>query len=145
MAQILLNETTPNGGDLDANLTELYSKTAWSTTGIGYATGAGGTVTQTSSKSSNVTLNKMCGQIVMNSASLASGATVAFGFLNSSIAATDVVVVSIGSGVASSASYRVQVGSTGAAQCGISLTNISGGALAEAVVINFLVIKSVTS
>ena len=41
MAQILLNETTPNGGDLDANLNELYSKSAWSTTGIGYATGAG--------------------------------------------------------------------------------------------------------
>lgn len=32
MAQVLLNETTPNGGDLDANIFELYSKQAWATT-----------------------------------------------------------------------------------------------------------------
>ena len=89
-------------------------------------------------------MEAICSPTFLN-ASLAAGATVAFGFLNSTISATDVVVVSVGSGVASSGSYRVQVGSTGAGSCGISLTNISGGALAEAVGINFVVIKGSAS
>ena len=45
MAQVTFAaDTTPSLVDLDANFTELYNKTAWSTTGIGYATGAGGAV-----------------------------------------------------------------------------------------------------
>ena len=72
MAQILFNpDTTPQNADLDANFTELYGKTAWATTGIGYATGAGGTVTQATSKSTAVILNKLTGAITMNAASQA--------------------------------------------------------------------------
>ena len=51
--------------------------------GIGYGLGAGGTVTQATSKSTAVTLNKPCGQITMNAASLAPGAAVQFNVLNS--------------------------------------------------------------
>lgn len=143
MAQILLNETTPNGGDLDANLNELYSKSAWSTTGIGYATGAGGAVTQATSKVTNITLNKVCGQITMNAASLASGAQAAFGLFNSLIASTDVVVVSLASGYSASTNYSVRVGSTGSGNCTIVVKNESGGALAEAIILNFAVVKAV--
>jgi hypothetical protein len=42
-----------------------------STGGIGYATGAGGPVTQLTSKSTGVTLGKVAGQITMNGAALA--------------------------------------------------------------------------
>ena len=44
--------------------------------GLGYGTGSGGTVTQATSKSTTVVLNKPTGQITMNGAALASGAVV---------------------------------------------------------------------
>jgi len=119
-------------------------KSSGATSGIGYATGAGGTVTQATNKSTGVTLNKVCGQITMNNAALAAGAEVAFTLTNSAIAATDVVAVSIASGGAS-ASYGVAVTATAAGSCEITLANWSAGSLSEAVVLNFVVIKGVSA
>ena len=53
---------------------------------LGYGTDAGGTVTQATSKSTAVTLNKPCGQITMNNAALAANTSVAFLFNNSLLA-----------------------------------------------------------
>ncbi|NBS24587.1 MAG: hypothetical protein EBS78_11605 [Altererythrobacter sp.] len=47
--------------------------------GIGYGTGAGGTVTQATSKSTGVTLDKVCGEITMNNATLNRETAVAAG------------------------------------------------------------------
>lgn len=146
MAQVLFaTDTTCANADLDANFTELYNKSAYSSTGIGYATGAGGSVTQLTSKSTGVTLNKMCGKIVMHNASLAASTTVVFVLTNSMLAATDVLSVSISGAIGNMATYNLwaYVGSAGSAQ--IALRNISGGALGEVVEINFAVIKVVTS
>jgi len=112
--------------------------------GSGYATGAGGAVTQATSKSTGVTLNKVCGQITTNNASLAAGAEVSFTVTNSAIAATDVVVVSIASGGTASA-YAAVVTAVAAGSFVITLTNLSGGALGEALVINFAVVKAVAA
>lgn len=114
------------------------------TAGIGYATGAGGAVTQATSKSTGVTLNKTCGQITMNAAALASGASASFTLTNSAIAATDVVMPSIASG-ATAGAYRIFCDATAAGSCQISLTNGSGGSLSEAIVINFVVLKGVNA
>jgi hypothetical protein len=114
------------------------------TGGIGYGTGAGGTVTQASSKSTGVTLDKVSGQITMNNASLAAAAEVSFTFTNSTIAATDVVVTAISSG-ATAGAYNTHVDAIAAGSCRISITNFSAGPLAEAIVLNFVVIKGVTS
>jgi hypothetical protein len=111
---------------------------------VGYGTGAGGTVTQATSKSTGVTLNKRCGQITMNNASLAAAAEVSFTFTNSTIAATDVVVTAISSG-ATAGAYNTHVDAIAAGSCRISITNFSAGPLSEAIVINFAVIKGVTS
>jgi hypothetical protein len=111
---------------------------------FGFETGAGGAVTQATSKSTGVTLNKLCGRITLNAASLAAGAAVAFTLTNSEIAADDIVLVTIKSG-ATAAGYDVQVEATAAGSCSISIRNRSGGALAEAVVLNFTVIKSVAA
>jgi hypothetical protein len=111
---------------------------------VGYATGTGGTVTQASSKSTGVTLNKRCGQITMNNASLAAAAEVSFTLTNSFIAATDVVVASIASG-ATAGAYNLQVDASASGSCRISLGNKSSGSLSEAVVINFAVISAVNS
>lgn len=115
-----------------------------STSGVGYNTGAGGAVTQATNKSTGVTLNKVCGAITMNNATLNAGVEVAFTLTNSTIAATDVVVVSIKSG-GTSASYATSVTATAAGSCEITLSNLSGSNLGEALVLNFVVIKGVVS
>jgi hypothetical protein len=112
--------------------------------GIGYGTGSGGAVTQATSKSTGVTLNKSNGAITMHNASLAATTSVSFTFSNSLIVATDCVVISIKSG-ATQGAYLAQVDTVTAGACVITLRNYTGGALAEAVVLNFAVIKAVTS
>lgn len=112
--------------------------------GVGYATGAGGTVTQLTSKSTGVTINTPCGSIVTHNASLASGATVSFTVTNSAVAQEDMVIVKRRSG-GGALSYFPDVDSIANGSFVVYLQNITGGALAEAVTLNFAVIKSVTA
>lgn len=119
-------------------------KSSGATSGIGYATGAGGTVTQLTSKSTGVTLNTICGQITMHNAALAASTSVGFTVTNSAVATTDVIIVNIDSG-ATVDSYITQVDTVSAGSFRIQLRNISAGSLSEAVVLNFAVIKAVTS
>ena len=112
------------------------------TAGIGYGTGAGSTVAQITSKSTGVTLNTVCGAITLNAASLAASTGVGFTLTNSAIAASDGVHVNIKSG-ATADSYTVTVDACAAGSCRISLRNLSAGALAEAVVLTFVIIKAV--
>jgi hypothetical protein len=115
-----------------------------STGGLGYGTGSGGTVTQLTSKGTSVTLNKTNGQITMNNAALAAGSPVQFTLTNSTIASTDVIIAHVG-GTGFGAAYSVQCMAGGAGSAVLRVTNLSGGSLSEAVVINFAVIKAVTS
>jgi hypothetical protein len=115
-----------------------------STTGIGYAVGAGGTVTQLTSKSTGVTLDALSGQITTNAASLAASTTVGFTLTNALIASTDVLVVNIASG-ATANSYQTGIDAVATGSANIRLRNNSGGALAQALVLNFVVIKGVTA
>lgn len=110
------------------------------TGGIGYGVGAGGTVTQITSKATSVTLDKVTGQITMQAASLAAATSVSFTLANSAIAVTDVVVVNVKSGGTANA-YQATISSIAAGSCAITLRNITAGALAEAVVLQFAVIK----
>lgn len=109
---------------------------------LGFGTSAGGSVTQATSKSTGVTLDKPCGKIIMHNASLAANTIIGFNFTNSQIDATDVIQLTIGSGVAAGGSYLAWVDAVSAGSCRIILWNRSGGALAEAVAINFAVIKA---
>lgn len=119
-------------------------KSTSATAGIGYGTGAGGTVTQATSKSTGATLNTVSGQITMNGAALAAAAEVSFTLTNSAVAATDVVMVSIASG-ATAGAYSVQCDAVAAGSCRISVGNRSTGSLSEAIVLNFVVIKAVAA
>lgn len=114
------------------------------TTGIGYKTGAGGAVTQSTNKITGVVLNTVCGQITMNAANLPNGATATFTLTNSTIAATDVVVVSIASG-ATVGNYVLTLDATAAGSCKITIRNAGAGPLAEAVVLNFAVVRAVAA
>jgi hypothetical protein len=112
----------------------------YATDEIGYAAAAQGTVTQLTSKSTGVTLNKSAGQITMNNAALGGATNVAFTLTNSTISAKDVIIVNVAGGVASNETYNCWVSGHSAGSVTIVLRNISGGSLSEAVVINFAVI-----
>lgn len=110
---------------------------------VGYDAGSGGVVTQLTSKSTNVTINKRCGQITTHNASLGAGGAVAFFVNNSTVAATDVITANLQS--AAIANYDIRVGQPSAGFFVVVIINNTGGALAEALVINFAVIKAVAS
>lgn len=113
------------------------------TSGIGYATGSGSTVTQITSKSTTVVLSKVCGTITMHNAALGAGTVVTFAFTNTCITSTDQLILSHQSGGTFGAYiFNSQCGSGTA---NVNVTNISGGSLSEAVVIKFDVFKSVNS
>ena len=115
-----------------------------SAAGLGYGTGAGGSVTQATSKATAVTLNKPCGTIILAADALASNTTARFSFNNSILAITDTVILIIRNGVTAGA-YLVWVDGTAAGSCTIAIRNISGGSLSDAVVLNFSIIKGVTA
>ena len=108
---------------------------------LGYTTDAQGTVTQATSKSTAVTLNKSAGQITMNNASLASVTNVNFTLNNSFISANDVLILNVGAG-ATAGAYNCWVSGLSAGSASLTLRNISGGSLSEAVVINFALIHN---
>lgn len=110
---------------------------------LGYGAGAGGTVTQATSKSTAVTLNKPCGQIVTHNAALGAGAVVGFAVNNSLVAATDVITVNhIGGGAPVDYGIKIQPG-TGAFT--VYLKNESAGSLSDALTLNFYVHKGVSA
>jgi hypothetical protein len=127
------------------NLVQAGSVLVSSTSGLGFAAGggAGGTVTQSSSKSTGVTLNKASGAITMNGAALAAGTIVSFVLTDSAIAATDTLILNhISGGTPGSYTLNAQAAAGSAT---INVRNASSAALSEAIVIEFTVIKGVTS
>lgn len=108
---------------------------------LGYTTDAQGTVTQATSKSTGVTLNKSAGQITMNNAALASATNVTFTLTNSFISSNDIVILNV-SGGATAGAYNCWVSGLSAGSVSITLRNISGGSLSEAVVVNFALIHN---
>lgn len=111
--------------------------------GIGYATGSGGTAIQGSNKSNGVTLDRICGEITMNNQSLGAGASATFTLTNSTVENTDVMIVNIVGGGTIGAYIIDPICNSGSAN--ITVTNRTAGALAEAIVLRFAVIKAVTS
>lgn len=112
--------------------------------GIGYATGAGGVVTQATNRTTGVTLNTLAGQITTNNASLAAETAAAFTVTNSAVAIGDVVVVSQQSGSnGGNTDIIVTTTAVGSFQIKVVNNNASGGtAETGAIIINYAVIKS---
>lgn len=107
---------------------------------LGYGTGAGGTVTQATSRTTGVTLSKACGAITLVSAA-GSTSWQSFTVTNTLVAATDVVHVCQKSGTDL---YEIHVTNVAAGSFKISFKTTSG-TTTEQPVFNFTVIKAVTS
>jgi len=140
---VYFNQNSANVGYIDTSKNWLLSN---STGAWGYGTGAGGTVTQATSKSTAVTLNKPSGQITMNNAPLAAGGLIEFQLINNLISNKDTVIVNpvAGTYAGSAATYHVSAVS-GAGFAYIVITNQSGTSYSEAFKINFSVIKGAIS
>lgn len=113
--------------------------------GVGYGTGAGGTVTQTPSITSSVTLNKPCGQIITVSQTWGSADVETFTFNNSLIAETDVLIVQPQSTPSNSSflpNLEVRVYGLVAGSAKIRIQN-NGGTYTSAIKLNFVLIKGV--
>jgi hypothetical protein len=110
------------------------------TLGVGYSTGAGGTVIQGTSRTTPVTIDKICGSITMFNA-LGSTTAATFTVNNSTVTIDDTIIVNQRSGTNF---YDLLV--TAVANGSFNITfRTTGGTVADAPVINFTVINSVTS
>ena len=108
--------------------------------GLGYGTGSGGAITQGTSRTTGVTLNKTNGAITLVSAAgLATYQT--FTVTNSTVAATDVIHVSQKSGMDK---YIILVTAVAAGSFAITYAT-TGGLTTEQPVFNFAIIKAVTA
>jgi len=109
---------------------------------LGYGTGSGGTVTQATSKSTGVTLNRANGQITMNAAELAASTTVQFTVSNSLVTTNDNIVLTLITGDANvGLNYQYWVGNLSSGAFVVNVRNISGASRSEALVFNFAVLK----
>jgi hypothetical protein len=113
--------------------------TCYASQELGYAVGAQGTVTQATSKSTAVTLNKSAGRITMNGAELAANTAVSFAMNNSLISANDTIIVNV-SGGATAGAYTTYISSMTAGSAVVTLRNLTASPLSEAVIINFATI-----
>ena len=113
---------------------------------LGYSSG-GGTVTQATSKTTAVTLNAKSGQITMHNGALADDATAAFTLTNSFIGQYDVVIINVAGniGVSGIGAYQLTIGDVNSGDCSISVLNVSGGSLSQAIKLNFAIIKGIAT
>jgi len=119
---------------LDPEFTTCYASEE-----IGYSAAAQGTVTQLTSKSTAVTLNKSSGRITLNNEALAGNTAVSFTLNNTSISSNDTIIVCI-SGGATAAAYTTYISSLATGSALVTLRNLTGGSLGEAVIINYAII-----
>ena len=105
--------------------------------GLGYSTGSGGSVTQSSSRSSTVTINKICGDIQLASAA-GSASWTSFTVVNSVVQAGDTVIVDQVSGTDL---YLIHVTKVAAAEFRITFAT-TGGTTVEQPVFRFAVVRA---
>ena len=132
---------SPNGTGNVLSTTSIKSNSA--TGGVGYAAGAGGTVTQLTSKVTGVSLSKVCGNITTAADALAGDTTVSFIFTNTAIAAGDVMIINhLSGGTIGAYTFNAQCIAGSAT---INLHNVTTGSLSEALTLAFVVVKAVTA
>ena len=114
--------------------------TMYATEELGYAAAAQGAVTQITSKSTGVTLNKSAGVITMDGAALGATTSVTFTLTNATISAKDTVILTLADSGVTPGAYTAIVSSLTTGSATITVRNITAGSLSEAVVLNFCII-----
>lgn len=112
---------------------------------FGFSTGAGGTVTQGAGKTTAVTLNKVCGVITTDNASINADEEKTFTLNNSTISAGDVLILNHDVSGTVTQKYVVSGYVTGAGTADITIRNVHTASASEVLTIRFAVIKAVAS
>ena len=109
---------------------------------LGYIVGEGGSVTQATSKTTNVSLSKQSGKIIMHNETLTAGASAIFWQNNTTVSINDTVIVNItANSVADIPAYTITAHPQTSGNILYCLKNVSSGPLSEAVVLNYTIIK----
>ena len=155
--EVNLPKVDIDGGTIDgtaigaSSVSTVKGTTVLATLELGYTTGAGGTVTQLTSRTTGVTLNQITGEIVLVAGTISGHEADEFTLTNSEIDANDVVVVSIKSGCAAGTRkyYQTQVVAVAAGSCVIAVGNLDNSTIpstgTDTPVLQFVVIKSVVA
>jgi len=128
------------GAATGTSLTATGTIVSTGTAGVGYATGAGGAVTQLTSRTTGVTLNKTTGSITLVS-SAGSPTLASFTVTNNTVAATDVIIINQKSGTDL---YEIAITAVAAGSFQVSFFSLVG-TTTEQPVFNFAVIKAVAA
>lgn len=114
--------------------------------GIGYTAGAGGTVTQLTSRATGVTLNELCGTITLFTATQASQNIATFTLTNSFIEATDIIILLyVGTNATNRGLWNLAA-TPAAGSAVITCRNVhTGTSASEATPIRFSIIKGVNT
>jgi len=112
---------------------------------FGYGSGAGGAVAQLTDKGTAVAINSRCGRITLFGSALGANSATAFTVANTSVSSTDVVIVHVQSGASSPGAYRVECCNVANGSFDVVIQNMTGGSLADAVILNYAVIKAYAS
>lgn len=133
----LLEDTT--NGELYQNISATAGAPNWQYRGSGWKTGAGGAVTQITSRATGVTLDKRVGKITTTADSLAAVTPAIFTVTNSTVAAADNIVLTKVSG---DVDTQVSVNAVAAGSFNVLIWNThASGADTTATVMNFEVRK----
>ena len=131
--------TWTNAMTLDTNGNLLLTS---GTGALGYGAGAGGTVTQLTSKSTDVTLNKPSGTIIMHNGIIGANQSAYFCVNNSMFGRQDIVALT---GKDWSSRYMIEnTNNTTNAFC-IRVTNITAESYSDPIEISFAIIKGVNA
>jgi Major tropism determinant N-terminal domain len=118
------------------------SKSKISQAGIGYGTGAGSTAVQSTSRTTSVTINAPCGTITLFNTTTTIGQITTFTVNNTIVDPTDVVTVSVKT---ATGMHMASVTNTAMDSFTVSVYTPAAVVVAEAPVLNFVVIKSVAA
>lgn len=113
------------------------------TSPLGYAQGAGCSVTQATNRTTGVTCSGTSGQITTTNTSLAAAAEAEFIVTDPAVSAGDVIILSLATSTATSSVASVTKVTAGS--FGIQLTNLNTIADVQASIINFAVVDAVSN
>ena len=113
--------------------------TCYASQELGYSVAAQGTVTQLTSKSTAVTLNKSAGRIIVNNEALASTSNASFTLNNSLITPNDLLILNV-SANATAGAYCPYVSSLTNGSAVITYRNFNATSLSEAFTLNFAIL-----
>lgn len=143
------NTLSADGTDTNINISIVPKGTGalLSSGKIGYSSGTGGAVTQLTSRTTGVTLNKITGEITLFAGAIGGHDADEFTLTNSTIEADDVIMLSMKSGAAAGTRkyYQLHAVQVSAGSCVISVGNIDNTTIpvagTESPIIQFVVLK----